>query len=132
MILFHIDSGLGNQMLAYCEYLALKKSNPLEDIYIETLTYEIPECDKVISQWNGYELQRIFGLKVPNLKEFLSESEYQFVKNRLVESKFWDKNWNFSPYVNSALAEIGYKLKNFCAIKDEYQHTTSLKVFLIT
>ena len=29
-----IESGLGNQMLSYCEFLALKKSNPKDDIVL--------------------------------------------------------------------------------------------------
>ena len=41
MIVLHIESGLGNQMLGYCEYLALKKANPNADIYIENIIYDI-------------------------------------------------------------------------------------------
>ena len=62
MKIIHIDSGLGNQMLSYCEYLAMKKMNPDDDCYIETIIYEIPECQEVVCQWNGYELNRIFGI----------------------------------------------------------------------
>lgn len=127
MILFHIDSGLGNQMLAYCEYLALKKSNPREDVYIETFVYEIPECDKTISQWNGFELERIFGLKIPNLRNSLSEKDYQYVKDCLVKSEFWRKNWNFSPYITKALADVGCNLVNMCHINDEHTQNSSIK-----
>lgn len=28
MKIVHIESGLGNQMLSYCEFLALKNTNP--------------------------------------------------------------------------------------------------------
>ena len=35
MKVLHIESGLGNQMLGYCEYLAIKKANPDDDCYIE-------------------------------------------------------------------------------------------------
>lgn len=129
MILFHIDSGLGNQMLAYCEYLALKKSNPGEDIYTETLVYEIPECDKTISQWNGFELERVFGLKIPNLKDLLSEKDYQYVKDCLVKSEFWRKNWNYSPYVTKALSDIGHNLENMCQINNEYPQKSAIKSF---
>lgn len=58
MKIVHIESGLGNQMLSYCEFLALKKSNPKDDIFIETSIYDIPECNDTICQWNGYELNR--------------------------------------------------------------------------
>ena len=66
MKVIHIESGLGNQMLSYCEYLALKKVNPDDDFYLETIIYDIPECNDVICQWNGYELERIFGIKEPS------------------------------------------------------------------
>ena len=69
MKIVHVESGLGNQMLSYCEYLALKSLHPEEDIYIETIVYDIPECNEVIKQWNGYELQRILMLQT--LRTFL-------------------------------------------------------------
>ena len=68
MKVVHIESGLGNQMLSYCEYLAIKKMNPNDDCYIETIIYELPECNDIICQWNGYELNNIFGLDAPNIK----------------------------------------------------------------
>ena len=52
MKIIHIESGLGNQMLSYCEYLAIKKMNPDDDCFIETIVYDIPECNDVICQWN--------------------------------------------------------------------------------
>ena len=45
MKVVHIESGLGNQMLSFCEYLALKHLHPDEDIYIETIVYDIPESN---------------------------------------------------------------------------------------
>lgn len=130
MIVLHIDSGLGNQMLAYCEYLAIKQSNPTEKIYIETLTYEISECDKTISQWNGYELERIFGIKIPNLKDLLSEKEYDYLKSYIYKSHFWEKNWNYSPYVVQALKDLGYNLNNYCRINDEHYKIPKYKQLL--
>jgi len=67
MKVFHIESGLGNQMLSYCELLAMKKMNPDEDCYIEKIIYSIPEPNEYISQWNGYELDRIFGIHAPDI-----------------------------------------------------------------
>lgn len=55
------------------------------------MTYEISECDKTISQWNGYELERIFGIKIPNLKDLLSEKEYDYLKSYIYKSHFWEK-----------------------------------------
>lgn len=114
MIVFHVDSGLGNQMLAYCEYLALKKCNPNEEIILETLAYDIKDCDNVISQWNGYELNRIFGIQVKNIRDILTEEQYSYVKNEVIKSEFWNKNWNYSPYVVAALNHVGISLNNKC------------------
>ena len=65
MKVIHIESGLGNQMLSYSEYLAMRKANPTDDLFIETIIYDIPECNQVTCQWNGYELERIFHIFAP-------------------------------------------------------------------
>ena len=39
MKIVHIESGLGNQMLSYGEYLVLRKLHPNEYIYIEYLPF---------------------------------------------------------------------------------------------
>ena len=39
MLVVHMDSGLGNQMLDYAEWLAIRKSNPQEECYLENLIY---------------------------------------------------------------------------------------------
>jgi hypothetical protein len=119
MIIIHIDSGLGNQMLGYCEYLALKKINPNEEFYIETLVYEISECNDAICQWNGFELNKVFSIEIPNLSEKLGEEQYAEFKTKVFESKFWEKNWNFSPYVCQALNDLGYQVENNCRIINE-------------
>jgi hypothetical protein len=79
MKVVHIESGLGNQMLSYCEYLALKKMNPNDECYIELMVYSIPECNETISQWNGYELNRIFGIDAPNIMDKMNIDEWNTV-----------------------------------------------------
>jgi hypothetical protein len=112
MIIIHIESGLGNQMLSYCEYLAIKKINPKEDIYIETIVYDIPECNEVINQWNGYELERIFGIRATNLKDVVSKEQWNIIMNSIKKSKFWDKNWNWPIYFTQAFNLAGLNVKN--------------------
>ena len=70
MKIVHIESGLGNQMLSFCEYIALKMMNPEDDVYVETVIYDIPECNDIICQWNGYESNRslILGAFIPNIR----------------------------------------------------------------
>lgn len=112
MKIVHIESGLGNQMLSYCEYLVLKKLHPNEDIYIENVVYDIPQCNEVIKQWNGYELNRIFGIQAPNIKEVFTEEQWNRIMDYLLKSVFWDKNWNYPVYITQALRNEGIDIRN--------------------
>lgn len=112
MKVVHIEAGLGNQMLSYCELLALKYMHPDEDIYIESIIYEIPEADKTISQWNGYELERIFGIKASNVKELFTDEQWAQIVEEVIDSRFWEKNWNYPPYIVNALNRKGLHLVN--------------------
>lgn len=112
MKIVHIESGLGNQMLSYCEYLAIRKMNPDDDCYIETIVYDIPECNEVICQWNGYELDRIFQLNAPNIREAVSAGQWKQLMTEIRSSQFWLKNWNYPVYFTQAFNHIGIPLKN--------------------
>lgn len=112
MKVVHIESGLGNQMLSYCEYLVLKKLHPDEDIYIENVVYDIPEASEAINQWNGYELERIFGIHAPNVKELFTDAQWNAVMSEIRESGFWLKNWNYPVYITKALNNAGLELRN--------------------
>lgn len=113
MKVIHIESGLGNQMLSYCEYLALKYVNPNDEYYIENVIYDIPECNEFICQWNGYELDRIFGIKNPlNIKTCFSEKEWNSILNEIRETKFWNHNWNYPVAITNVLNNHGLNLIN--------------------
>lgn len=124
MKVVHIESGLGNQMLSYCEYLVLKKLHPNEDIYIETLTYDIPEVNEVIKQWNGYELEHIFGIHAPNIKEIFTEEQWNEILKEVKASEFWNKNWNYPVYITQALRNAGLDIRN---IRGDFELPTSSK-----
>lgn len=112
MKIIHIESGLGNQMLSFCEYLAIKSVNPDDDCFIETIIYDIPECNEVICQWNGYELDKIFQLHAPNIKSILSDQQWKTLLSSIRESRFWEKNWNYPVHFTQAFKEVGIELKN--------------------
>ena len=112
MKVIHIESGLGNQMLSYCEYLAIKKVNPDDDCYIETTIYDISEAESAICQWNGYELERIFGIHAPNVKELFDGKEWENIIDYLKRSRFWEKNWNYPVYITDAFRQSGLNLLN--------------------
>lgn len=112
MIVIHIESGLGNQMLSYCELLALKKIHPEEDFFLETIVYELPECNDYICQWNGYELGRIFGIADSNIKSQFREEQWTHIIDSVRKSEFWKKYWNYPVYICEAFKEEGCELHN--------------------
>lgn len=125
MKVIHIESGLGNQMLSYCEYIAMKKMNPSDDCFIETIIYDIPECNEVICQWNGYELDRIFGINAPNIKEVCSKEQWEQLMDYIIKSQFWEKNWNYPVWFTKAFYEVGIPLKN---IRGDFEAIGSIQM----
>lgn len=100
-------------MLSYCEYLALRSANPHQDFYLETIIYEIPECNDCICQWNGYELDRIFGIDSPkNIKTLFSEEEWSQIISEIRQTEFWKHNWNYPVAITTVLNKHGLNLKN--------------------
>ncbi|MCD7714047.1 MAG: alpha-1,2-fucosyltransferase [Prevotella sp.] len=112
MKVIHIESGLGNQMLSYCEYLAMRRANPDDDIYIENIIFDIPECNDVICQWNGYELQRVFGINAPNIREYFTSEQWEQIMSDIRASEFWLRNWNYPVHFTNAFRNAGLDIKN--------------------
>lgn len=110
MKVIHIESGLGNQMLSYCEYLIMQNLNPNDKVYIENIIYDIPLSHDFICQWNGYELERIFGINAPNIKELFSDTLWSTILNEINDSKFWEHNWNYPIYFTKIFEKYGLKL----------------------
>jgi hypothetical protein len=112
MKVMHIESGLGNQMMDYAEYLAVKMSNPDDLCYIENLIYEIKECNSAISMWNGYELDLVFGIRTPNIKTYFSDEQWNRIISSVTNSVFWSDNWRYPTAIINAFANEGLVLKN--------------------
>lgn len=112
MIVAHVECGLGNQMLDYAELLAAQYANPKEDCYIEKTVFDIKECHGTISMWNGYELDRIFGIDAKDIKELFDEDSWAKILNSIRKSEFWEKNWSIGEAVCAALAKEGHFLEN--------------------
>lgn len=112
MKIIHIESGLGNQMLSYAEYLVMSKNHPKDQCYIETIIYDIPECNHVICQWNGYELQRIFGINAPDIKKMFDAEQWNRIIERVRASEFWRNNWDYPEAIVSAINAEGYQIRN--------------------
>ena len=112
MKVIHIESGLGNQMLSYCELLAIKKTWPEETCLLETIVYDLPECNDVICQWNGFELDRIFHIHTPNVRTLFSDEQWEALMADIRQSQFWLKNWNYPVYFTEAFRRAGMPLEN--------------------
>lgn len=115
MIVVHFESGLGNQMLNYTEYLAVSQSHPNEEIYMENIIFELGREQNKINMWNGYELERIFNIKIRNISELFSAVEWEDIVNEVKESNFWNENWDYSSAICNALRNHGVELNNFAS-----------------
>lgn len=133
MKVIHIESGLGNQMLSFAEYLVIKKLNPNDECFIENIIYDLPECSNVISQWNGYELEKIFNISVPNVKNIFTHTQWNKIIEEVRASKFWEKGWVYAPVIVKALNSQGLNLENLLGDQIKYREKVSLiKKFLNT
>lgn len=126
MKIFHIESGLGNQMLSYCEYLAARKVDQNEKCYIENIIYDIPECNDVICQWNGYELERIFGIKAANIKELFDNKRWNQIISEIRDSRFWERNWNYPVHFTAAFNHAGLSIQN---IRGDFEEPAFIKIY---
>lgn len=112
MKVLHIESGLGNQMLDYCDLLAERQANPDEKIFIENMIYSINGACQTICQWNGYELERVFGITERNISELFSTEQWERIVKDVNRSHFWEDNWRYSDAITEALAKEGLILNN--------------------
>lgn len=112
MKVIHIESGLGNQMLDYCDLLASKKVNPLEEHYIETIIYDIHKSHEKICMWNGYELENVFGIQEKNVKTIFNHNQWKQIIEDVEKSRFWEKGWAYSDAITDAFGRQGLKLFN--------------------
>lgn len=108
----HFESGLGNQMLCYAEYLYMKEQSG-DRCYGERLVYEIPSCGERISQWNGYELDRIFGIAVADIQSVFSPDQYKAIVSQVEKSRFWEDGWRYDQAILRAFAAQGLVLENY-------------------
>lgn len=116
MLIIHVSSGLGNQMLSLAEYIAFQKMNPNQKCYIETINYSIKQ--DAIKMWNGYELDRIFGIDVPNVKSLFDEHEWEEIIEEIQRSNFWaNGKWDCGSAFVNAFGNHGLHVKNLCMLR---------------
>ena len=124
MIISHVEGGLGNQMLDYMDFLAIKDTNPDQECYIETIVYNIKESHDVISMWNGYELEKVFGICEKNILNEVSIEIKKNIINDVKKSEFWENDWSISEAICNAFNNNSFRLENRCY--DQVQHARGL------
>ena len=72
-------------------YLDIKKKTKDEACYIDTTPFY------TMDMWNGYELQRIFGIKDADLADFFSEEEKASFKGKTYRFLAMDKMQQLEP-----------------------------------
>lgn len=108
----HVEGGLGNQMACYAVYVAAKESNPGDEFYIDTYLYDVKEAHSTISMWNGYELVKVFGVKIPDIRTLFSEDQVSEQIDYLRKSEFWKHNWNYTETFIKMMEGYDLDLKN--------------------
>ena len=61
--------GLGSQITKYMFLLFLREKTNDEEIWIDTSSFEYLKC------WNGYELEKIFGIREKDIWESVQKKK---------------------------------------------------------
>lgn len=112
MKIVHIEGGLGNQMACYAVYVAAKTANPEDEIYIDTYLYDIKEAHSTISMWNGYELNTVFGIDIPDIRTLFTDEEVKMQIERLRQSRFWENGWCYDQAFINMMKDYGIILQS--------------------
>lgn len=103
----HVEGGLGNQMACYAVYMAAKEGNPGDLFYIDTYLYDVKEAHATISMWNGYELEKVFGVKIPDIRSLFSDEQVAEQIEYLRKSEFWKHDWNYCEVFKKMMKTYG-------------------------
>lgn len=112
MKIIHIEGGLGNQMACYAMYVASRECNAQDKYYFDTYIYDIKDAHSTISMWNGYELERIFNIKVDNLLTLFNQQQIEEQIDYMTKSKFWETGWNYTEHFIAMMDKFGIRVYN--------------------
>lgn len=118
MKIVHFGGGLGNQMANYATLTAARMANPEDTFLSETLVYQIADANESCNQWNGYELDRVFGIKVENVLDRLSDKEKESVIHDLKCTEFW-KRGNEEGCIRQVLITHGFLKERPFLVSDD-------------
>ncbi len=126
--IIHVEGGIGNQMACYAVYVAAKETNPNDEFYIDTYLYDVKEAHSTISMWNGYELETVFGITIPNIRSLFSEDQINEQIEYLRKSEFWNHGWNYADVFINMMEEYGLNLKNAFVYTEKVDNRIKAKV----
>ena len=122
-----IAGGLGSQMAKYAFYLLLNKKSKNTINMIDTYFYQYQEA------WNGYELNRIFGIEAPDISklydadaplvhDYFKKAAEFFIKEQPEEEIIRVSRGEYT-YYNSSLASVK-KIRDKVLFKLRYEYMT--------
>lgn len=120
--------GLGNQLADYFNYLAVRRGNPDETIYIDTLVYDIPEAYGTVSQWNGYEIEKVFGIQLPNIMDTFSANDQKRIIDDLRATQFWVNGWWPHRAIYETLNKHGFSFEVVGNIETNQESSSKQKI----
>lgn len=109
-----INGGLGSQMTKYAFYILLTHKCPQRRNLIDTYFYQ---CER---SWNGYELEKIFGISAPNLMDFYGENEPEKIGYFEKAYKFFQKEQPKTPIIRVSRGEYTYYNSKLAKVKKLY------------
>jgi len=124
MKVVHFECGLGNQMTCYANYLLVKENHPKENIYIENLVYAIDRNNIGIFQWNGFELESVFGLRFKDVIDIVKDKS--LLLNQMEKEYKINGGHNNSISAVTALNKCGMNLK-MIGYKNKTKNKNGLK-----
>ena len=90
-----ILGGLGSQMTKYAFYLDVKKKCQNECCYIDTTPFH------TLQMWNGYELNKVFGVEIKDIRSLFTSEQIQEQIDELKKTEFWKHNWNYADSISA-------------------------------
>lgn len=128
MKIIHVEGGLGNQMACYAVYVAAKESNPDDVFYIDTYLYDVTEAHSTISMWNGYELNKVFGVEIQDIRSLFTREQVKEQIDYLRKSEFWKHDWNYAEVFIEMMKNYGIYLNNAYGHVEEPEQTLKAKI----
>lgn len=92
-------------MASYTTFIAARVANPDDEFYIENLIFDIPEASAYCNQWNGYELDRVFGIHEKNVADDPTKKKEMLAYLKSFE--FWKYNAE-TQAIADALGQSGF------------------------